>query len=519
MRLSGAIRTSVIVLVGTTVAACSTFLPGTHVPRSTAGAGAGTGANPGSGTPAALQDNRLKIEGVVRMPDGDNSEGIVVRAYPAFGPPDSLYFEGVTDKNGHFSITLPDGTYNLIARRPGSTYRAIKWQVQAATFVDLDLTPTGTLKGKVVASGLGDSTGIEVFVPGTDIVGRTDANGNYTLTNVPVGSYQVAAKATGFGLGQAASTQVTAGQVATAGDISLAPAATAKGGLKGRLVYPDNSAASGVTVSIDGNGASGSTATKVDGTFTLSDLPATYVRLTVTLNGYQPLSLRLVVFAGQTTDLVEEIRLVASGGGSTPQPSGGASPLPSGGGSPLPSGGSPLPSGSVPGPLPSGGTPGPTPSGGASPMPSMPAPFPSGGASPMPSASPAPSGTPAPMPSMPAPFPSGGASPMPSASPAPSGTPAPMPSMPAPFPSGGASPMPSASPAPSGTPAPMPSMPAPFPSGGASPMPSASPAPSGTPAPMPSMPAPAPSGGASPMPTASPAPSSTPAPMPSGMAP
>ncbi|MBM3274171.1 MAG: carboxypeptidase regulatory-like domain-containing protein, partial [Candidatus Sericytochromatia bacterium] len=344
MRVSGAIRTSVIVLVGTTVAACSTFLPGTHVPRNAAGAGAGAGtvANPASGAPGVLQDSRLKIEGVVRIPDGDNSEGIVVRAYPAFGPPDSLYFEGVTDKNGRFSITLPDGTYNLIARRPGSTYRAIKWQVQAATFVDLDLTPTGTLKGKVVAGSLGDLTGIEVFVPGTDIVGRTDAKGNYTLNNVPQGSYQVAAKATGYGIGQAASTQVTAGQTATAGDISLSPAATAKGGLKGRLVYPDNSAAAGLTVTIDGNGANSSTATAGDGSFTVKDLPASYVRLTVNVNGFQPLSLRLVVFAGQTTDLVEEIRLVAAGGGgSTPQPSGGGStPQPSGGGStPQPSGG------------------------------------------------------------------------------------------------------------------------------------------------------------------------------------
>lgn len=99
-------------------------------------------------------------------------------------------YQTTTDSTGHFEMNLPYGEYNLFVEGPNSR-KALK-QLRAFTSaisVDIVLTATGDVKGRLVQNGnpIGYSTG--VFIPGTSFIAITDADGNFTLSGVPVGSY------------------------------------------------------------------------------------------------------------------------------------------------------------------------------------------------------------------------------------------------------------------------------------------------------------------------------------------
>ncbi len=49
----------------------------------------------------------------------------------------------------------------------------------------------GTISGKATLQGQTDHTGIRVYIPGTSFQATTDMNGNYTVSNVPEGTYDI----------------------------------------------------------------------------------------------------------------------------------------------------------------------------------------------------------------------------------------------------------------------------------------------------------------------------------------
>ncbi len=56
----------------------------------------------------------------------------------------------------------------------------------------LNVPQVGTLKGKVQRSS-SDSTGIDVFIPGTTFIAKTDKEGRFTIEHLPVGNWQLEA--------------------------------------------------------------------------------------------------------------------------------------------------------------------------------------------------------------------------------------------------------------------------------------------------------------------------------------
>ncbi len=156
-----------------------------------------------------------RIEGTVTFKAGDPA-GIDVSAYPVDSVPGGTTYATKTDKAGHYSLAVPGGTYNVIASKVGSAYRAVQWAVQAATIVDLDLTPTGTIRGAVQASAPSNLTGLLVFVPGTSFLAATEASGNYTMTLVPVGTVTIEVLHEGYA-------PATASVAVQAGQITVAP--------------------------------------------------------------------------------------------------------------------------------------------------------------------------------------------------------------------------------------------------------------------------------------------------------
>lgn len=53
------------------------------------------------------------------------------------------------------------------------------------------LKKTGTLTGKAVMNDKTDHTGIDVYVPGTSYLAKTDSVGNFTIYNLPEGNYKI----------------------------------------------------------------------------------------------------------------------------------------------------------------------------------------------------------------------------------------------------------------------------------------------------------------------------------------
>lgn len=54
------------------------------------------------------------------------------------------------------------------------------------------MKPLGSLTGRVTLSGESEFTGIDVFIPGSSYMAKTDGSGAWTISNVPEGEYRVA---------------------------------------------------------------------------------------------------------------------------------------------------------------------------------------------------------------------------------------------------------------------------------------------------------------------------------------
>ena len=293
-------RTLIGFLAAFLLGACA-FLPGVRPQVGGAGGVGGPGVTPAGQPQAAGQTAGMsRISGSVRMLGETDATGIQVTAFETMAPPEAPGYEGLTDRAGAFSIAVPQGTYNLVARRPGFPYRGIRWRVQSGTIVDFDLVPTGGIAGTVSATpsaaGL-DLTGAEIFVPGTDLDARANMEGRFELREVPIGTYSLAVRFAGYALGQANNVAVNAGSTTTAALTLVALSGGTTGSLSGQALLADDTNAAGVTVyATADNGATASVTTGFDGTYLFGELPATIVSLSFRKPGYFTKTLSVPVF-------------------------------------------------------------------------------------------------------------------------------------------------------------------------------------------------------------------------------
>jgi YD repeat-containing protein len=122
--------------------------------------------------------------------------------------------------NGAYTVSnLAPGTYDVRVSASGfgtSIRTGYSVSAGASTTVNASLSLPGTISGKVTKSdGVTAITGASVaIIQGTDTVSSTasDATGNYSISNVPAGTYSVQVGAAGF------NTQVQAGAVVSTGN-------------------------------------------------------------------------------------------------------------------------------------------------------------------------------------------------------------------------------------------------------------------------------------------------------------
>jgi len=163
-----------------------------------------------------------RIDGTVTL-RGNAAAGADVVAFPVAAPPGSPSYSARADAAGAFSLALPEGTYNVIASLPGSGERAVRWSVQTATTVNLDLVATGAISGTLSAMPAFDPTGVLVFVPGTSFVAAAAPDGSFTIATVPVGTVSVMALAPGYAPASLQSVAVQAGQTTVQTNLVLVP--------------------------------------------------------------------------------------------------------------------------------------------------------------------------------------------------------------------------------------------------------------------------------------------------------
>jgi hypothetical protein len=84
---------------------------------------------------------------------------------------------GTSGKTKNLDITLD--TLFSVSDAPG----------QNENLGDVNMKKTGSIKGIVTLQYQTDHTGIDVYIPGTSFMAKTDETGSFTMTGVPEGSY------------------------------------------------------------------------------------------------------------------------------------------------------------------------------------------------------------------------------------------------------------------------------------------------------------------------------------------
>jgi len=265
------------------------------------------------------------VQGTVKATAGNTSPGAGIPGATVYLLPDAPgvkipgrgTFSGVTDASGAFRIQgVEPGTYTVAAYAQGFT-RAVSNATQTFTVegdalqtasVTLTQTTPGSLSGTVMDPQGNLIAGASVtFAPangGQTLTAVTDANGRYTVSNAPAGTYTgVAADPPAFGPSKTQTVVVTGAAATTANFVLLA----GSGSITGRvLAAATNAPIPGATV----YAASGSpgvittTTTDSTGTYTFLNVGAGSYSLTATATGFgsgSPVPNPVVVSGGAPT--------------------------------------------------------------------------------------------------------------------------------------------------------------------------------------------------------------------------
>ncbi len=171
------------------------------------------------------------LTGEVRLASGEPAANVSVIAYVSdyqvagIGSGDQQV-ETRTNALGRFQLVDPPLGINTIEAEATANSKAIRMNVPVAlgARMDLDpmtLQPTGAITGRVSAEGAPSLLGTMVFIPGTHYVAVTDQQGGYTLKNVPVGTYEVAAMRQTFATTLVDGVTVSSQQTVSAPDLEL----------------------------------------------------------------------------------------------------------------------------------------------------------------------------------------------------------------------------------------------------------------------------------------------------------
>lgn len=175
-------------------------------------------------TPTSKGERRGQIQGQLRQ-DGKPVAGATV------------WIEGTalltqTDPSGQFEIREAplDQPFYLLAQSSDATGKAYasrsQQEIPSATgkiqLSELTLGNTGSVAGQVSLADQAPPDGVDIFIPGTAFIAKTDAQGAFALPNLPTGTYTLQASKSGYFSTQTEVT-VRAGEVSLPAELRLTP--------------------------------------------------------------------------------------------------------------------------------------------------------------------------------------------------------------------------------------------------------------------------------------------------------
>lgn len=192
-----------------------------------------------------------------------------------------------TDASGNYTLSnVATGTYDVTASKTG--YNS---QTQAGKVVTSNTTTTanftctrqtGTLTGNVKNSGGTNLSGATVSTNTGGYSATTDTNGNYTISSVVTGTYDVTAAKSGYNSQTQTGKTVSNGATTTV-NFTLSTAGST-GTITGNVKNMDGVNISGATVSTNTGGYT--TTTNSSGNYTLSNVAAGTYNVTAAKSGF-----------------------------------------------------------------------------------------------------------------------------------------------------------------------------------------------------------------------------------------
>jgi hypothetical protein len=112
-------------------------------------------------------------------------------------------FTAVSKEDGSYAITgLPDGFYTVSFQKDhtqGFSQQGVMVANSRGVVLDVELTATGSISGNIALDRAGDSIfGTFVCVAGTSYVAAVDVNGDFVISDVPVGTYDLVVYHAGY---------------------------------------------------------------------------------------------------------------------------------------------------------------------------------------------------------------------------------------------------------------------------------------------------------------------------------
>lgn len=254
------------------------------------------------------------VTGQVQAAGGGVVPNAVVQVKDAHG---TLYGSAVTDDLGNFSVgNLPPGTYFISASQESYTTAMQSITVTAGQTISGVVLSMAALPGNISGQVTNQLTGlpisgaavsVQIFSNGMFITNTvTGQAGNFLVTGLPQGLYNVVASADGFGT-HYTTVSVVGGQTAGA-SISMLPIV---GDITGIVLLPDGTQAIGNNIQLTLINADGIRLQNIlaqpDGTFRFVNVaPGTYTAVG-TIPGIGSGQVELVVNANQTTAIVIQL--------------------------------------------------------------------------------------------------------------------------------------------------------------------------------------------------------------------
>ncbi|NOJ93814.1 PEGA domain-containing protein [Corallococcus coralloides] len=244
-----------------------------------------------------LQRERGGLTGTVQLEGGASAAGITVALT-------GTSHQTQTDAQGHFVFTeLPTGSYTVQVMK--ETYEPAQETVEVGVDAQASVTLSlqrerGNVAGTILLEGVASAGNIAVLLVDTNFSTQTNAQGQFSLTGVPTGTYTLRAQINAY-VPYEQQVEVLAGaQTSVSQTLSRE-----RGSVAGTFLLEGGASAGNIAVLlVDTNF---STQTNAQGQFSLTGVPTGTYTLRAQLNAYVPYEQQVEIRAGEQTSVSQTL--------------------------------------------------------------------------------------------------------------------------------------------------------------------------------------------------------------------